>query len=77
MLNYPECRGRRPHMEASCTYQPPRSALIHQAAGMISIQLGITVEDALFRLEARAVTDDRPLIEVAKDVIDRKVRFDS
>jgi hypothetical protein len=44
---------------------------------MISVQLGIAVDDALFRLEACAVTDDRPLLELATDVVERRLRFDS
>ncbi|HEX6403759.1 MAG TPA: GAF and ANTAR domain-containing protein [Pseudonocardiaceae bacterium] len=51
-------------------------AEIHQATGMISVQLGISVVDAFTRLRARAFADDRPLSELATDVVARRIRFD-
>jgi hypothetical protein len=50
--------------------------VVHQASGMVSIQLGITVGEALVRLRARAFADDRPLTEVGADVVARRLRFD-
>jgi hypothetical protein len=50
--------------------------VVHQAAGMVSIQLDISVGDALVRLRAHAFRTDRPLTEVAHDVIARRLRFD-
>jgi GAF domain len=49
---------------------------VHQAAGMISIQLGISVGDALMRLRAYAFRADRPLVDVARDVVVRRLHFD-
>ncbi len=49
---------------------------VHQAAGMVSVQLEVSVADALVRLRAHAFAADRPLTEVAKDVIARTLRFD-
>jgi hypothetical protein len=49
---------------------------VHQAAGMVSVQLGVSVGDALVRLRAYAFSSDRPLIQVAHDVIDRLLHFD-
>ena len=40
-------------------------AVVHQAAGMVSVQLDISVADALVRLRAHAFAADRPLTEVA------------
>lgn len=50
---------------------------VHQAAGMISIQLGIGVGDSLVRLRAYAFRIDRALVEVAEDVVGRRLRFDN
>ncbi len=50
-------------------------AEIHQAAGMISVQLSVSVADALVRLRARAFRDGRPLAELAADVVARRIRF--
>jgi hypothetical protein len=47
--------------------------LVHNAAGMVSVQLGISVTDALIRLRAYAFTRDRLLTEVAQDVIGRRL----
>lgn len=52
-----------------------RRAEVHQAAGMASVQLGITVIDALARLRAYAFVHDRGLAEVAADVVARRLRF--
>lgn len=49
---------------------------VHQAAGMVSVQLGVSVGEALVRLRAYAFSSDRPLIQVAHDVIDRLLHFD-
>jgi hypothetical protein len=51
--------------------------VVHQAAGMVAVQLGIGVGDALLRLRARAFADDRPLRDVADDVVTRRMRFDT
>ena len=54
-------------------YEP----VVHQATGMVSVQLDVTVEEALFLLEARAVIDNRSLVDLAKDVVERRIRFDT
>ena len=51
-------------------------ASVHQATGMISVQLGVAVEDALARLRAYAFAAGRDLDEVAADVVARRLRFD-
>ena len=50
-------------------------AEIHQATGMVLAQLDISVEAALARLRARAFVEQRLLIDVARDVVDRRLRF--
>ncbi|GLZ32049.1 hypothetical protein Lesp02_42370 [Lentzea sp. NBRC 105346] len=52
-----------------------RRAEVHQAAGMISVQLGVGVEEALVRLRAHAYARERRLAEVARDVVERRLRF--
>lgn len=51
--------------------------VVHQASGMVSAQLGTTVDHALVRLRAFAFAHDRPLIEVARSVVNRTLRFDA
>lgn len=52
-----------------------REATIHQAAGMVSVQLAVPIEEAFLMLRARAYALDRPLNEVARDVVERRLRF--
>jgi len=49
---------------------------LHNAAGMVSVQLGVSVTEALVRLLAYAFGHDRPLSAVAEDVTARKLRLD-
>lgn len=49
---------------------------VHQAAGMVAIQLDTPVGDALARLRAYAFRTDLSLIEVAHEVVARRLRFD-
>jgi len=50
--------------------------VVHQAAGMVAAQLGVSVGQALVRLRAHAFGNDRPLRLVAEDVVARTLRFD-
>lgn len=50
--------------------------VVHQAAGMVSAQIGISLADALVRLRAHAFSTQRPLTDVAADVVRRRLRFD-
>lgn len=51
--------------------------VVHQAAGMVAAQLEVTVGQALIRLRAHAFGNDRPLADVARDVVERRLRFDA
>lgn len=48
---------------------------IHQAAGMVQIQLGIDTEAALMRLRGYAYTHQIPLAQLASQVVGRELRF--
>ncbi|MGP4051947.1 ANTAR domain-containing protein [Streptomyces sp. 2A115] len=50
-------------------------AAVHQATGMISVQLGLPMDEALLRLRAHAYSSERSLGEVANDVVARRLRF--
>jgi hypothetical protein len=49
---------------------------VHQASGMVSVQLDTTIADALLRLRAYAFRHDLTIDEVAARVVDRRLRFD-
>jgi hypothetical protein len=59
---------------------PPASSLhraaVHQATGMVSVQLSVSMEVALLRLRAHAYASERTLGDVAQDVVARRIRFD-
>jgi len=48
---------------------------VHNAAGIVSVQEGISVTEALIRLRAFAYSHDRPLADVAQDIIARRFRL--
>lgn len=52
-------------------------AELFQAQGMVAVQLGVSLADALARLRAYAYAEDRALGDVARDVVARRVSFDS
>lgn len=51
--------------------------VVHQATGMVAAQLEVHVAEALIRLRAFAFGNDRPLLEVAREVVARRLRFDA
>jgi hypothetical protein len=51
--------------------------VVHQAAGMVAAQLDVTIGHALIRLRAHAFGCDRPLTQVAEQVVARVLRFDA
>jgi hypothetical protein len=65
-----EC-GTRPGSAQPAAHR----AEVHQATGMISVQLNVSLADALVRLRAHAYAQDRPIAEVAGDVVARRLRF--
>jgi AmiR/NasT family two-component response regulator len=50
-------------------------AEVHQATGMISVQLGVNVAEAFTRLRAHAFAEDWSLSELAAEVVARRLRF--
>jgi hypothetical protein len=51
-------------------------AQVHQATGMILAQLRVSAETAFARLRAYAYAHDRRLGDVARDVVERRLRFE-
>ena len=48
-------------------------AEVQQASGMVAVQLGIEVDEALARIRAHAFATDRPVAAVAADVVARRL----
>lgn len=49
--------------------------VVHQAAGMLSAQLEVGLAQALVRLRAHSFAAQRPITEVAKEVVARRLRL--
>lgn len=60
-------------LEANADFQ----YAVHQASGMVAAQLEVSVGQALIRLRAYSFGNDRSLTDVARDVVDRRLRFDA
>lgn len=51
-------------------------AVVHQAVGMLSLQLGVSLDEALARLRAHAFVEGVPLTEIARAVVERRLRLE-
>ncbi|MEV0126536.1 GAF and ANTAR domain-containing protein [Streptomyces sp. NPDC050703] len=56
---------------------PLHRALLHQAVGVLSVRLDVPVDEALARLRAYAFTHERPILEVADDVLNGRSRLEN
>jgi hypothetical protein len=61
--------------------QPPDLALhravVDQATGMLTVQLGVPIAEAFARLRAYAYSEGRRLADVAGDIVARRLRLDA
>jgi len=55
----------------------PSQLRIHQATGMVAEQLSVPMSDALAVMRGHALTRGIPLVQVAEEVISRKIRMDA
>jgi hypothetical protein len=49
--------------------------VVHNAAGMVSVQLGVSITEALIRLRAAAFAENQLVRDLAVDVVARRRRF--
>ncbi len=49
--------------------------VVYQAQGMVMIDLGVSLAEALARLKAHAYVTERPLIDVARDLVHGSLRL--
>jgi hypothetical protein len=52
------------------------SAELFQAQGMVMVQLGVSLAEALVRIRAHTYAENRRLNDVARDIVARRLRFD-
>jgi hypothetical protein len=78
--------GHEPDPDGAASSSPPggsttdwsgiHRAEVHQATGVIIAQVGGSAAGALARLRAAAFTAGRPIDELARDVLAKRLRFD-
>lgn len=59
----------------SADFRATNHPQVHQATGMVQVQLGVATETAFALLRARAFATDRTLVKLAGDVVARRLRF--
>ena len=74
LLLSPNGEGDQDAVEEALTSE--RQTEVHQATGMLSVQLEVTLADALARLRARAFTDDVSVSAMAREIVQRRLRLD-
>ena len=52
-------------------------AVVHQAVGMVSVQLSLPLADSMLRLRAFSYRSGRPINDVSRDVVARRLRLDA
>jgi hypothetical protein len=57
--------------------EPAHWAEVHQATGMASVQLDVSMDEAFVRLRAHAFADGRSLRAVARDVVSRRLTLEA
>jgi hypothetical protein len=48
---------------------------VHQATGMVQVQMGVSTDEAFLLVRARAFSSGRPVSDVADDIVERRIRF--
>jgi hypothetical protein len=79
MLTVLDGQDRAPAGEPAAVLQDGliARAELYQAQGMVSAQLGVDLVGAMIRLRAHAYAYDRPLIDIARDVLARRLDLKS
>ena len=67
--------GRIPGSLSSWLNQPLSAREVHQATGMVMVQLGLDARAAYVRLQAHAFGNRLLLRDVARDVVNHRLRF--
>ncbi|MFD9405263.1 ANTAR domain-containing protein [Streptomyces sp. NPDC060011] len=54
---------------------PHHHAVLHQATGMVSVQLAVPLAEAMLRLRAHAYSNSLNLTDTARDIVSRRLRL--
>ena len=50
---------------------------VHQATGFVAVDLGVSLQDALLRIRGHAFAHEMPLADVARQIIERRLRLEN
>lgn len=70
-----QSKARGDLLSADLSDDGAHRAEVHQATGMLAVQLGVSVDEASARLRAHAFASDRSVAEVAQDVVARRLEL--
>ncbi|MEZ0067142.1 hypothetical protein ABIA32_003155 [Streptacidiphilus sp. MAP12-20] len=71
--------SKEPRLDGPTPVDSPHAlqhAVVHQATGMVSVQLALPLPQALLRLRAHAYSSGRSITDVSKDIVTRRLRLD-
>jgi hypothetical protein len=72
-----ELQAKTPaHDGDGATLDVGHRAELFQAQGMVMVQLGVSIGEALVRMRAYAYAENRRLEDVARDIVNRRLRLD-
>ena len=72
----PHATGRLGHLEAGVSKSLER-AVVYQAQGMVMVDLGVTLEEAMVRMRGRAFSENLSLDELARKIVNGGETADS
>jgi hypothetical protein len=56
--------------------EPTHWAEVHQATGMVAVQLGVGLDEAFVRVRGYAFAEGRPVREIAREVVAKRLRLE-
>ena len=56
--------------------EPPHWAEVHQATGIVSVQLGVGLDEAFVRMRAHAFAAGQPMREIAREIVAHRLRLE-
>ena len=57
--------------------EPPHWAEIHQATGIVSVQLSVGLDEAFVRIRAHAFAEGRSMREIAQEIVAHRLRLEA
>jgi hypothetical protein len=75
VMNAIQQQSQRPLLANVLSDAAAHRAEVHQASGMVAIQLGIDVADALMRIRAHSFATNQPVATTAQEIVAHRLRL--